>query len=233
MWEWFFETVETIYHPKLSENEGEVVDETRERADAVGGSEECLQSVKYKEDEFLKTKILDKEREMKEKQKELEKFNDEYIRFLYDIPRQDLKNIIEKQFIDLNIYGVQHSFLGTLCMKAKTKEDLEFIKFILKRYTNYHLNIQAPTQHKSSPLRMAIGNSSKYKLDIVKCLVEAGVDINSRFGFRECPIHDAIYSGNTEIVEYLLKNGAKVSKENLIEERFFKEKEVFMKTVKK
>lgn len=48
MWEWFFETVEMVAHPKLWEN-----DETRERADAVGGSEEDLssfrQSVKYKE----------------------------------------------------------------------------------------------------------------------------------------------------------------------------------------
>lgn len=56
MWEWFFETVEMMWHEKLypkdePKDEFEVVDEqSRERADAVGGSEECLQSVKYKED---------------------------------------------------------------------------------------------------------------------------------------------------------------------------------------
>ena len=76
MWDWFFETIEMVYHPRLNEelidNEFEVIEEeSRNRANAVGGSEEDLSSIRTSK-EPLQSVEYNEEIDTKEQNEKIE-----------------------------------------------------------------------------------------------------------------------------------------------------------------
>ena len=51
--------------------------------------------------------------------------------------------------------------------------------------------------------------------DIVKCLVEHGVDVNKENKYGETPLVNAFKIGNEDIVKYLVENGTELNKKRI------------------
>ena len=52
--------------------------------------------------------------------------------------------------------------------------------------------------------------ASERKLEVVKCLVENGAEIESKDWSGRTPLHQAAFNGDLDIVKYLVENGAKI-----------------------
>uniref|UniRef100_A0A915CVU3 Protein fem-1 homolog B n=1 Tax=Ditylenchus dipsaci TaxID=166011 RepID=A0A915CVU3_9BILA len=79
---------------------------------------------------------------------------------------------------------------------------LEIVRFLV---TN-GANIETPNRHGHTPLMISCYRS---KVELVKYLILLGVDVNARGVKGNTALHDAAEVGNKEIVEMLLKAGAR------------------------
>ena len=62
-----------------------------------------------------------------------------------------------------------------------------------------------------TPLILAILNSWQ---DVIELLIQNGANVNDTDGFKNTPLHYAVWLKNIEAVESLLKNGADLSMKN-------------------
>ena len=92
---------------------------------------------------------------------------------------------------------------STAIMPAILKGQTDVIRFLLSK--NADTNYKTTSGYKFSPLQLAcqLGHT-----DIVRCLIEAGADVNSIAGDGSTPLISAAFKGHIDVVRVLLDNGA-------------------------
>ncbi|GDX36474.1 hypothetical protein LBMAG18_09850 [Alphaproteobacteria bacterium] len=101
------------------------------------------------------------------------------------------------------------SLLNKCVFTNEEKDDIfERIKYLL----NQNINIKGKNTLGQNVLHLA---ASKSDSRVVEALIEAGADVNSKDNYLETPINLAIFAGQTEIIEILIKKNARLDQINI------------------
>jgi ankyrin repeat protein len=123
---------------------------------------------------------------------------------------KSVKSIIEK---DSNSINIQNDEGETPLHRAILMGNLEIAKYLVSNGAN----INAITIDGNSPLHYAVYKSLAlswpyYSFAIVEFLVSNGADINAQNKHnKRTPLHLAIFTGNIEVIKYLIEQGAKIN----------------------
>jgi hypothetical protein len=99
-----------------------------------------------------------------------------------------------------------NQFGKTILHQAAEHNRLDIVEFLLRKYTDT-VNISATDNAQYEPIHYAAAYGNKA---LIRCLIQAGKDINTHTAHHLTPLHIAASCGRLDMVRWLVQHGADI-----------------------